>query len=495
MRKYRTALLVLLFGVLAGCASNETSPTSRSGSDDPAVSYKRSKPAAPVPPAMLQEVGFIQGNRLKLTLNETLISQQSYEQCDQRPVDVSPPWRMPRCTLFGLLGCREYESIPGQVAPACKINNSVGPCMMSEAPKPPPKRYETRRDCYQAKADPDVLGQIVVYAVPAQTPRSETILQGRRLGMFSLREGSTQDVPLPPNSVANNECLALADTRGRVINLRGTEQGPTNHLFSTPQQIADRQTVALRKQAAQKQEGVELWRRDVEKFTRELKANPAWQNDRCVAPPMAALPPEPIGLMSAATTELATKGYCITLLMARVDPAMVVQAAKAAQEFEFVEGAMVLKGNVLNAPVCTRRSHYYADSDVTRLLRESGKEGLNDPNLIIGIIKSIEGQMRDSGMTTQREQQLIVGMLNQCATNAIRSCEAPRRAWVDEVTRIKQAPSFALKSCESDLEQAKHAFISMKAMEKEAAAAPAPHTLRVEPERGPIALSAAACGG
>ena len=470
---------------LVACASPavEKSQTASIARERPQITYKRSKTEAPRKAIPFQEFGVLEGQQLRLTLNDTLADQQTYEQCDQKPVEVSPPWRMPRCESMGIGGCRVYESVPGQKPPACKVPGPFGSCFASETPKPPPREVRMTTDCYKAQADADVLGRIGIYAVPEDTPRSETASRGRRIASVALRPGGSQVVAIPLQAVSGNECLALVDTRGSVISLRGSDNGPNSHLFATPPMI-ERSIRDLQKTAGQSQQDViETLKQDIDKYVRSLKANTAWSGQRCVEPMMERLPPDYKG-MSDEEIEYEAKGYCAAMLSTMIGQNELLSAIEASQEFDYRSAGFKLGMDPAYAPSCTRKSHFYNPADIDRINMETGR-----------VAPGGSGRSASGGVG---RNELILAMLRQCTADAVNVCSAPKRQWALEVQRIKEAPGLAMNSCESDFQALRTAVVSLQRAELEASLAKPssrPVPTRSKPERPrKLALSAAMCG-
>ena len=492
-------LTMIAAGFLVACASPPADQAQRPTAtrEEPPVVYKRSKPEAPSKAPAFQEFGFMEGQQLRLTLNETLAAQQAYEHCDQKPVDVTPPWRMPRCESAGVGGCRKYEDVKGQVPPACKVPGPFGSCLRSEVPKPPPRQFRMTPDCYNARADNDVLGRIGVYAVPEDASPEEILSRGRRVAAVSLRPGGSQAVTIPSQGLANNECLALVDTRGSVINLRGTDAAPNSYLFATVQ-MAERRVRDQQKPPPRPQEVVATWRADVEKYTRALQANAAWDGQRCAEPPMARLPPEPKG-MSDEQIEYEAKGYCAALLSTEIGQNELLSAVVATQEYDYRSAGFRLGMEPVHAIACTRKSHFFSPADIDRINSETGRVAPSDSGRSAASIRSSSDSQPVGDGAISARHQMISSLLRQCTTSAVDVCSAPKRQWALEVQKIKEAPQLALQSCEIDAEALKTAMVSLQRAELESSlvkpvSRPAPPPARSKLERIRVPLSLATCG-
>lgn len=490
-------LTIIPVGFLVACASSPVDQMQRSSAtrEEAPVVYKRSKPEAPSKVAAFQEFGFVEGQQLRLTLNETLVAQQAYEHCDQKPVDVTPAWRMPRCESVGVGGCRKYEVVKGQEPPACKVPGPFGTCLLSETPKPPPKQFRMTADCYKARADSDVLGRIGVYVVPEDTLPGEILSRGRRVASVSLRPGGSQAVTIPSQGLANNECLALVDTRGSVIGVRGTDAAPNNYLFATVQ-MAERRKRDQQKAPDRPQDVVAMWQADVQKYTRALQENPAWDGQRCVEPTMARLPPEPEG-MSDQEIEYEAKGYCAALLSTMIGHNELLSAVAATQEYDYRTAGFKLGMEPAYAAQCTHRSHFFDPADIDRINAETGRMAPGTVARPAASAKSASGSQQVGDGVVSPRHLMISTLLRQCTTSAVDVCSAPKKQWALEVQKIKEAPQLALQTCEADVETLRTAVVALQKAELEAAlvkTAPRLSPARAKLERVRIPLSLATCG-
>jgi hypothetical protein len=490
-------LLVLL--ALAGCSSGRVPPTEARGNvatptleADRAANYKRSRAEAP-PIPIFEEFGVIEGNRLTLRLNPTLLAEQTREVCDSKPFLVPSTWREPKCVLWGIMGCRRYEVGPGQTQPTCLIPNSVGECMRRVSPEPPPPRYEYTKDCYRGMPENGVVGQIDVYAVPDTTPKDKINSFGTRIGSFYLPpDGTPKTLTLP--DIPAGQCFGLVDGSGKSISIRDSRGGTNSHLFASAALEAHRAQAALESDQSVKEARLTRAQEDFDRFSGAVVASDAWKNKRCIAPPQEPLPPRPKTLSEAEIT-MHGKAFCLMLLNDQFDEDVVAKGARAQQKYSFLKAAQALKFDVTRTAECAH-GYSYSARDLAYLRGEHMQQNVTEPGLagiLIGMMKGIDQQIR---VTQEQRYRMIGSMLEACYSTARSNCRLPLSSWENSVAEVKARPQRIKAQCESDLAQARAANQSIKEAEKALAAAKAAVAAnnQAKVSTQAIRLSQAACG-
>ena len=476
---------VALAALLVGCGS---APKDRA--PDPIATYKHSHAPAPATPPF-EEFGRLDGDVLTLTLNPTLIAEQSHQVCDQRPVIAPSTWKQPRCVRRYMFNCAQYEDIPGQEPARCLIGDPHGPCLSSATPKPPPPRYNYVQDCYPAAAGPDTLGKINVYAVPENTRRTEIVRQGQLIGAVSLAPGQTQSIQLP--RVDPNSCLALADADGQGIGLRGNDIGPGSHLFATTSLVAARRNAALDQNLVEKRKELDRAEAEFTQVSQAVASNPAWNGKRCVVPPMGPLPPKP-SFMSGAAVATNSKAFCLLLLNDQFQEDVVAKGARAKQKYDFLAAAKAMSFDVTKTASCAQ-GYQYSTDDLAYLRGEHLQRHLEGATDLGGFLLGILGGAKEAIVLTQEQRyQLIANMLDRCASASATACYAPEREWERAADAVRRAPKEAHASCTADLTRALAARDGVKAAEQQLLDAQiAVKSERVQASAAALPLSSALC--
>lgn len=484
---------------LIGCSSGRVPPAEPRFSS-PTVTpennleanYKRSRTEAP-PIPVFEEFGVIEGNRLTLRLNPTLLAEQTREVCDNKPFLVPSSWREPKCALWGIMGCRRYEVGRGEEQPACLVPNSLGECMRRVAPEAPPPRFEYTQDCYRGMPEDRVVGQIDVYAVPDTTPKDKINAFGARVGSFQLpASGTPQFLNLP--DIPAGQCFGLVDGSGKSISVRDGRSGANSHLFASAALEARRAQAALEAAARDKEARLARAKEDYNRFAGAVVASEAWKSKQCVAPPQDSLPERPKTLSD---TEIAMHGqaFCLLLLNDQFDEDIVAKGARSQQKYSFLKAAQALKFDVTRTAECTH-GYKYSTRDLAYLRGEHMQQNVTEPGLagiLIGMMKGIDQQIR---VTQDQRYRMIGSMLEACYSTARSNCRLPLSSWENAVAEVKARPQRIKAQCESDLAQARATIPVVKEAEKALADAKAAVAANNQAKASTqaIRLSQAACG-
>jgi len=481
--------VLLLATLTVSCATNSP-PASNSNPSARAAepAYQRSRPEAPFRP-VFEEFGRLEGDQLILSMNASLADEQAVRVCDQRPVPIVSNWREPRCLRYSIFGCAEYEIIQGQEQQRCVIDPSTGPCMRREAPQRPPVEYRYVEDCYRAPAQADAAGRLSVFAVPADTRKSDISRRGRLIATVALpMNGSPVPVQLP--KLEQGTCFAIADS-DHAIGLGGNHISYTSHLFTTPERIAAQQNDELDQAVKQAQEKHADATTSLNRLVESMRSNAAWNGQQCKLPATETLPPRP-KLMPLDVIETHVKGLCFMTLASQFNGDIVLRAAAARQQYEYVEAANALKWSAIRAASCARGVRF----DRTDLAYVRGEYIQNEIGKaktvgegIAAIWKSLPKVM---SVTEEEKFDRISSMLDSCAGSQTQSCLAPQHAWEQAVAYIREAPVLAQRACQESVGQ----LVAAKRQQTEAAEQLAQARLtaqsRIQPKAS-VPLSAAAC--
>ena len=472
MIKIALAILASLLMISCGSPKYASSQPSVAKSSTPMpLSKKRAEPAAP-----FVDFGAVNSaGQLALVFNRTLFDEQAQEQCDTRQVEIPSTWTPPRCTLRGLAGCRVYENRPGEPAPACKIKNQNGPCMLSEDPKPPNPRYTSQTECYRAEQEEHALGRITLYAVPATARVDQVLREGRPLVNFDLVSNKGEQLVQVP-SVGATECLALADARGKVISVRQSGAPSIRHLFTTPMAIDERKrATALSAIEQAKKQAVSL-RSDAAQYARNAQESAAWRGNACTAPVAQTIPSAP-RFMSADEVGDQARGSCAIVLANKIGVGTVIKAIDSMQAYEYRTALQKYGERPEKYDKCTWRAYNYSPEVIARLTGETtqyiaGQMPQSDNMMgnAMGFIGALlKGVQTEVSTTTSNKQQMTLSELNNCASTVSRACNAPRDAWDNKVSALNAEPRLALERCQSSITNARDTLKKAEEAEKEAA--------------------------
>jgi hypothetical protein len=465
---------------------------------DPIAAYKRSQPTAPQPTTLIS-FGFVEGDAVTVALNPSLAAAQTREHCDQRPVEriATQPRRYLYCRQTTIMGCGEYVMPPGEEQPVCEKTWILNPnaCVRRADPNLPTISYRYERDCYKTPARAGIAGQLDIYAVTTGS-RSDIVPDStaRLLGSVSLTPTTpTQTVRLADAPRAN-ECLALADRDRRVLSIRQANDRSASQFFITPRMQADRAVAALQAEAAKEQRAVVKLRAELAEAEHAILANVAWQGTACTLPAMAALPPEPQGILPTSELGDHARGYCAILMMSQLTaPERVIEAVMAEQEFDYVEQVKRFKSDPTRPAACTRKSYKFPTAQITRLRGgiESASAALRNGG---DIFSSLGAVFEANTIPRQQQNSEIVSLLRSCTATAIQACEQPRLTWQAESERIRAAPQRLAAQCQDDVQQRNDTSTELQQAERRYASAKAiadAAQLNVIPGR--IALDDAVC--
>lgn len=465
--KYSFVTLPVIAFVLLGCATTNT--TTGDSSDSVISSYKRSRPVASTP-ASPQSFAYVEDNRIFVGFNDTLHYLQSRKQCDTKPVEkiVTPPPRVRRCVKGNILVCAEYETAPGEVRPECLVADYTGRtrCLVSENPNKPTISYKTVEDCYPTPPPPAIKGQIRLYAASSGLTREMVATQGRPIGQVTLQpNGQVQEIQISGNGPATNECLALVDAGGQVINIPRGPNNPNSYLFGTSKMRAEKIIASAKEQAERDRNNVNLLKSRIEASRQVIAKNAAWKTDRCVTPAMRPFPPEP-KTMGMEESTLHGRASCGLMLGSQIGQQALQSAIMAAQEYEYKDAMVKFLHSPGKIAACARRPGTFNEAAIANLRGESAKLGLGSgDNIISSLIEMYSGAFKDAGTTTTQKNSMIVEMLRRCTAAAVSSCEEPRTDWVKEVEKIRNEPQNAMKACQSEVETVSRNSIELREAE------------------------------
>lgn len=459
----------LLSITLNGCATDYSKQKDQqiSAGEDLIAAYKRSQTAIS-PPSNRLNFGATEQGDVQLALNDTLLYLQSRQICDKRPTEkvLVYPNRIRRCVKALGSNCVQYEqTYRGEPQPQCLktalLNNN---CIAREDPNQPKVSYKYVDDCYRVAAPIDVQGQIALFAVPEGTSRAQVTSRGRVIGQISLSKEENFRRLTIVNEPRADECLALADSGGQVINVRPDIGNTEGHLFATPKLQAEKSVWSTKKRAATDLETVNKLKSQLEKDRQSVIQSGAWKGSACVAPAMRQLPPEP----QVMTTEEATsqaRAACVLTLSSQINRDFVAASIMAGQNYEFAEATRKYISRPASLNACTRGA-YFSSNDLAAVRGESAKEGFrsgNDLGEALGGL--IVGAINNASMTVTARQQLVVSMLNSCSSSIVSNCASPRLQWQNEVDKIRAEPQAALASCQRSLQDFQKTSTQLKSAE------------------------------
>jgi hypothetical protein len=473
---------------------------------DKVESYHRSQAEAKTP-GSFQDFGLVDGDRITLILNGSLIDEQAPQVCEDRPIEkiVTPPKNERRCARTTDDGCAWYEErYPGEGQPNCEIPSVMsrifpkrkGECNKRVDPNPPTViTYRTAKDCYRAQPRPQSLGQVTIYAVPSGTERLAVTQRGRALGTFNLSSpGASQAINIGGQTRAG-ECLALADSAGTPISVRKTGNAASEHLFMTASMAAlkDQTDTQSRLNAAQQRKSTA--QAEINRQARLITESGAWNGSTCAMPPMAALPPAP-NLLPATEISQHARANCTIVLSNKVGEMEVQRGIMSRQAYDYVAAIKAKGTDPTKYDRCTWRAYDYPSGQIAYITGETVnyEVGRNPGAGWAGVIQGMmTGVPQQISVTGDRKERLIVDMLNECTAATVRACSEPQASYSERVQAVRDAPQKALRTCEEGIQTIRALNAEAQQADQDAktlANTPAPSATQ---RGGALPLSAATC--
>jgi len=497
MRMIGVSVTAVLVAVTA-CTTQPSDIASRTKIVDEMTAYQRSQPSLPTPLSG-ESLGFVEDGAITLLMNQSLAFAQGRDQCDRKPVEriVTSPRRERKCLKGGLYGCLTYDTNYGEAQPPCEKTSlfDAAMCIRRADPNLPTVSYRYASDCYKTAASSYASGEIAVYAVNKNSTAQNVQVNGwREIGTISLSPTRKSQTVQLTDQAKPGECLVLADRDRHVLVVRSGSVGSASQFFATPRMQAQRVMAKLQEDAVRKQQALEKLKAEIDDAKEAVLTNASWRDNSCTIPAMAALPPEPPGLLSDAEARGQAQGYCAFVLMSQLNsPDRVIEATLAEQELAYIRQFKRFKNDPTNIDACAERSYRYPSERVTRLRGgiEPGRAAFDRGG---DLVDSIVAIFEATTMTKQEQNAEIVTLLGNCTATAANACTAPRRAWQAEVERIRNAPQQLAVQCQRDVQRVRDATAQLRQAEEYAEMAKgklAATKLTVAP--GQITLADASC--